>query len=163
MSAVIKPELITVRPMTEEDLEGILLIENIVYDFPWTKTIFNDCLRVGYCCWVLLDNENEIDAYGIMSVAAGECHILNLCVHPQAQGNGLGKKLLTKLLLVARKHHADTAFLEVRPSNKIAITLYSNSGFNEVGMRRNYYPAKHGREDAIIMAAIINDKILTIL
>jgi ribosomal-protein-alanine N-acetyltransferase len=98
-----------------------------------------------------------------MSVAAGECHILNLCVHPQAQGNGLGKKLLTKLLLVARKHHADTAFLEVRPSNKIAITLYSNSGFNEVGMRRNYYPAKHGREDAIIMAAIINDKILTIL
>jgi ribosomal-protein-alanine N-acetyltransferase len=163
MSAVIKPELITVRPMTEEDLEGILLIENIVYDFPWTKTIFNDCLRVGYCCWVLLDNENEIDAYGIMSVAAGECHILNLCVHPQAQGNGLGKKLLTKLLLVARKHHADTAFLEVRPSNKIAITLYSNSGFNVVGMRRNYYPAKHGREDAIIMAAIINDKILTIL
>ena len=159
MSAVIKPELITIRPMTEEDLEEILIIENVVYDFPWNKTIFNDCLRVGYCCWVMLNNRNEIDAYGIMSVAAGECHILNLCVHPQAQGFGLGKKLLYKLLLVARKHHADTAFLEVRPSNKIAITLYSNSGFNEVGMRRNYYPAKHGREDAIIMAAIINDKI----
>ncbi|MGY8814073.1 MAG: ribosomal protein S18-alanine N-acetyltransferase [Gammaproteobacteria bacterium] len=157
MSAVIKPELITFRPMTEDDLEEILLIENIVYDFPWNKTIFNDCLRVGYSCWVILNYRNEIDAYGIMSVAAGECHILNLCVHPQTQGIGLGKKLLYKLLLVAKKHHADTAFLEVRPSNKIAITLYSNSGFNEVGMRRNYYPAKHGREDAIIMAAIIND------
>ncbi|MGK0298904.1 MAG: ribosomal-protein-alanine N-acetyltransferase [Gammaproteobacteria bacterium] len=157
MSAVIKTELITIRPMTEEDLEEILLIENVVYDFPWNKTIFNDCLRVGYSCWVILNYRNEIDAYGIMSVAAGECHILNLCVHPQTQGIGLGKKLLYKLLLVAKKHHADTAFLEVRPSNKIAITLYSNSGFNEVGMRRNYYPAKHGREDAIIMAAIIND------
>ena len=87
-----------------------------------------------------------------MSVASGECHILNLCIQPQAQGIGLGGRLLEYLLDVARMHSADTAFLEVRPSNDTAKNLYLNSGFNEVGMRRNYYPARDGREDAIIMA-----------
>jgi [ribosomal protein S18]-alanine N-acetyltransferase len=92
-----------------------------------------------------------------MSIAVGECHILNLCVHPQSQGSGVGKKMLIHMLEVAREHHAVTAFLEVRPSNRMAIQLYSKSGFNEVGMRRDYYPAKHGREDAIIMACTLNN------
>jgi [ribosomal protein S18]-alanine N-acetyltransferase len=157
MSAVIKQELISFRPMTEDDLEEILQIENAVYDFPWSQTIFNDCLRVGYCCWVFLNEAGGIDAYGIMSVAAGECHILNLCVHPQAQGMGVGKRFLNFLLEIAIKHRADAAFLEVRPTNNIARQMYSNSGFNEVGMRRKYYPARGGREDAIIMARALID------
>jgi ribosomal-protein-alanine N-acetyltransferase len=152
MSAVIKQHVLNFRPMLETDLADILVIENSVYEFPWTETIFRDCLRVGYCCWVISDDRGRISAYGVMSVAAGECHLLNLCVQKESQGRGLGGRLLEFLLDVARKHSADTAFLEVRPSNEIARQMYTSAGFNEVGMRRNYYPARHGREDAIIMA-----------
>lgn len=155
MSAVIKEENFSFRPMIENDLDGVLLIEGLVYNFPWSRTIFTDCLRVGYCSWILQTGNNEIDAYGIMSVAVGECHILNLCVHPRSQRMGFGNNLLHYLLDVARKHSANVAFLEVRPSNNAARNLYANAGFNEVGMRRDYYPAKSGREDAIILARSI--------
>ena len=126
-------------------------IEKRAYDYPWTETIFQDCLRVGYCCWVM-ERDDEIIAYGVMSVAVGESHILNLCVDPEFQSSGLGKMLLSRLLEIAREHNAYMTFLEVRPSNFAAIKLYLNCGFNEIGMRRNYYPAKIGREDALILA-----------
>jgi ribosomal-protein-alanine N-acetyltransferase len=90
-----------------------------------------------------------------MAIAAGECHVLNVCVHPQWQGRTLGRRLLRRLLAVGRSHNADTAFLEVRVSNRTAIGLYESEGFCEVGIRRGYYPAVEGREDAIIMARSI--------
>lgn len=157
MSAVVKSRMPDCRPMVEDDLPEVLTIERSVYEFPWSQTIFVDCLRVGYCCWVLQDRNGPIVGYGVMSVAAGECHILNLCIGEQVQGNGYGSMLLELLLDVAVRHKADVAFLEVRPSNAIARYLYEKAGFNEVGMRRNYYPARDGREDAIIMArSIVN-------
>lgn len=151
MSAVIEQAELNFRPMQESDLDYVLQIENIAYEFPWTRTIFRDCLRVGYCCW-LLESNGVTAGYGVMSVATGESHILNLCIDPQLQGMGLGHTLLHFLLDVARKHKADTTFLEVRPSNDKAKLMYINSGFVEVGSRRDYYPAANGREDAIIMA-----------
>jgi ribosomal-protein-alanine N-acetyltransferase len=96
--------------------------------------------------------DRRIVGHGIMSVAAGECHILNLCVHPDFQGRRLGRRMLRRLLDLARRHNADTAFLEVRGSNRPAITLYASEGFGEVGIRRGYYPRAEGREDAVIMA-----------
>lgn len=151
MSAVIQESILNFRPMEEEDLTAVLAIEQAAYEFPWTRTIFRDCLRVGYSCWVM-ERDGLIDAYGVMSVAAGESHILNLCVYPRSQGLGYGTITLEFLLDMARKLNADTAFLEVRPTNQPARRLYEQSGFNEVGIRRNYYPAQYGREDAIIMA-----------
>lgn len=151
MSAVIQELIPCFRPMSEDDLEEVLVIEGGAYAFPWSRTIFQDCLRVGYSCWVL-EQDDALLAYGVMSVAAGESHILNLCVHPESQGLGFGTTMLNYLLDVARKHKADTAFLEVRPTNEIARRLYLAAGFDEVGMRRNYYPAEYGREDALIMA-----------
>lgn len=151
MSAVLKNPLVSFRPMCESDVPDILKIETTAYTHPWTERIFQDCLRVGYCCWVMARSDSII-GYGVMSVAAGECHLLNLCIHPDEQNRGFGSMLLEKLLYIARKHKADTAFLEVRPSNACAIQLYRNAGFDEVGMRRNYYPAVFGREDAIIFA-----------
>lgn len=151
MSAVIKQAMLNFRPMLEDDLPEILSIELSAYAFPWTKNIFRDCLRVGYCCWVL-ERDGIIAAYGVMSVAAGESHLLNLCVDPELQGNGLGKIMLDWLLDIVRQHKVDMVFLEVRPSNELAIKLYSVAGFDEVGLRRNYYPAEYGREDALIMA-----------
>lgn len=151
MSAVLKPAPASCRPMVEADLRQVLEVEVAAYEFPWSHSIFQDCLRVGYCCWVIEKNY-AIIGHGVMSVGAGECHILNLCICPELQGLGFGRMLLDQLLDVARNHRADTAFLEVRPSNETAKRLYMHAGFDEVGMRRNYYPASRGREDAIIMA-----------
>lgn len=151
MSAVRTSPQPRLRPMREEDLEQVVAIEQLAYPFPWTRGIFQDCLRVGYCCWVL-ELRGAVGAYGVMSVAAGESHILNLCVHPDLQRQGLGSQMLAHLVTLARRRHADTALLEVRPSNRAALALYRAAGFNEVGMRRGYYPGLKGREDAIILA-----------
>lgn len=155
MSAVLEQAMLVFRPMVEEDLPGIMSVEQAAYEFPWGETVFRDCLRVGYCCWIL-ECDNELVAHGIMSVAAGESHILNLCVHPEMQNAGLGKEMLSHLLDIARQHRAEIVFLEVRPSNKVAQKLYSNAGFDEVGIRSAYYPAEDGREDALIMARNLN-------
>lgn len=126
-------------------------VELLCYEYPWTEGIFKDCLRVGYCSWVYMLDQRLI-GYGVMSVAVGEAHILNLCIHPEHQGEGLARCLLQRLLTLAREHSADTVFLEVRSSNRIALGLYESIGFNEIGMRRGYYPAKKGREDAVLLA-----------
>lgn len=151
MSAVIKEARLGFRPMLEEDLDVVIAIEVSAYAFPWTLNIFQDCLRIGYCGWVL-ERDGRIIGYGVMSIAVGECHLLNICVQPEYQSMGYGEMLLDYLLDLARKHQAEMAFLEVRPSNDHALRLYQNKGFDEVGMRRNYYPSHSGREDAVIMA-----------
>jgi ribosomal-protein-alanine N-acetyltransferase len=140
------------RPLTTADLDAVMAIECRAYDFPWTAGIFRDCIRVGYSCWC-----HEIDAvihgYGVMSVAAGEAHILNLTVSPDSRRRGIGTRLMQHFLQLARRHDADTALLEVRPSNTPAISLYEKIGFNEIGVRRAYYPSEHGqREDALLLA-----------
>ena len=139
------------RPMKESDLSKVLGIETQGYPFPWTLGIFSDCLRLGYLCWVL-ERDNQLIAYAILGVAAEECHILNLCVDPNEQGQGYGRQLLNKMLSIAKVQKAQTAFLEVRPTNVQAVSLYLSEGFNEVGVRKDYYPAEFGREDAIIYA-----------
>lgn len=151
MSALLSPEDWSLRPMRETDLAAVLDIERACYEFPWTEGIHRDCLRVGYSCWVA-QGQRGIEGYGVMQVAAGEAHLLNICVAPATQGRGLGRVLLDHLLAIARGHHADMAFLEVRPSNRVALRLYAQAGFHEVGARRGYYPARQGREDALILA-----------
>ncbi|MDV3238648.1 MAG: ribosomal protein S18-alanine N-acetyltransferase [Gammaproteobacteria bacterium] len=151
MSAILSSAGGKFRPMSEADLPEIMEIERRAYPYPWTIGILRDCLRVGYNCW-LYEQNGVIQAYGVMSVAAGEAHVLNLCVRPESQGSGLGRRMLTQLIALARRHGADTLLLEVRPSNLAALHLYRKMGFNEVGSRKNYYPAEHGREDALIFA-----------
>ena len=151
MSAVLKDPLLRLRPMVERDVEAVMEVEQAAYAHPWTAGIFRDCLRVGYCCWVCTRGEVLI-GHGVMSVAAGECHILNVCVHPRWQRHGVGRKILTRLINIGRRHHADSAFLEVRVSNTPAIRLYQAEGFNEVGLRKGYYPRAGGREDALVLA-----------
>ena len=151
MSAVLKDPLLRLRPMSEEDVEAVMEVERAAYPYPWSEGIFRDCLRVGYCCWICTLEKTNI-GHGVISVAAGECHVLNVCIHPRWQGHGLGRKLLRHLLELGRRHHADTAFLEVRSSNAPAIALYLSEGFNEVGRRRGYYPRNKGREDALVFA-----------
>ncbi|ACL73231.1 putative acetyltransferase [Thioalkalivibrio sulfidiphilus HL-EbGr7] len=150
MSAILStnPQL---RPMRHEDLDEIMVVELSAYPYPWTEGIFRDCMRVGYSCWVMTEAQRLV-GYGVMSMAVGECHVLNLCVRPECQGRGYGRILLRGLLDHARRHKVETAFLEVRPSNTPAVQLYYSEGFNEVGLRKRYYPADNGREDALVLA-----------
>ena len=140
-----------IRAMRQVDIEAVSAIEQRAYPFPWTHGIFRDCLRVGHECWVL-DCRSGIIGYGVLSCAAGEAHVLNVCIAREHQGHGHGRHLLRRLVDIARWHMADRVFLEVRPSNPGAIALYDSEGFNEIGRRPNYYPAHKGREDAIVMA-----------
>ncbi len=156
MSAVIKQAGNGIRPMAIDDLDEVMAIEESIYRFPWSRGIFRDCLRVGYSCWVL-QIDQQLQAYAIVSIAAGEAHILTLCVRPESQRRGYGQMMLDNLLQVAREHHADSIYLEVRPSNLAAFRLYEQTGFKEIGVRPNYYPDEGGREDAIVMALSLSD------
>jgi len=142
---------ISIRPMLEADLDGILEIEGRAYPYPWSRGVFKDCLRSGYSCWVA-DLDKSIRGYGVLSVAAGESHILNVCIDPDCQGGGFGRAMMHHLMERAEDFHAEAIYLEVRPSNKSAYQLYTSLGFNEVGHRKDYYPDPSGREDALIMA-----------
>ena len=137
------------RPMQQEDVAGVVALEQRVYPFPWSEQIFRDCLRVGYDCWVV-EAGGGVAGYGIMSMGAGECHVLNLCVAPSLRRQGTGRALLTMLLHRARQAGMLHAFLEVRPSNAAAIALYESMGFERIGLRRGYYQSQGGREDALV-------------
>jgi ribosomal-protein-alanine N-acetyltransferase len=151
MVAVVKQPYPQLRAMRSEDLEAVIAIELRAYEFPWTVGIFRDCIKAGYQCWVM-ECEDTLVGYGVLSIAANEAHVLNVAVAPEEHGGGYGKRLMKRLIDLARWHRAERVFLEVRPSNPRAIALYDQLGFNEIGRRPNYYPAKRGREDAIVMA-----------
>lgn len=145
------------RCMRAADLDAVMAIEERGYPFPWSRGIFADCLASGYSAWVL-EQGAQIIGYGLLSVAADEAHVMNVCVDPLVQSRGHGRLLLRALLQSARAQKAQRVFLEVRPSNPNAIALYQSEGFNEIGRRPRYYPAaNNGREDAIVMAIELLD------
>ena len=138
------------RPMREQDLAAVMSIEQRAYEFHWSEGIFRDCLRVGYGCWVM-ELDGGIAGYGILSLVVGEAHLLNVCIAPEWQRQGYGRLLLEHFIQLAKERGASQMLLEVRPSNQAAIRLYHQRGFNEVGVRKAYYPGGKGREDALIM------------
>jgi len=137
------------RPMTQADLPRVAALERESYVFPWNDQIFADCLRVGYHC-VVVDTPDGVAGYGVLSMGAGEAHILNLCVAEAWRRRGVGRGLLLALLGHARDRGVRDAFLEVRRTNRAAIALYHALGFECVGTRRGYYQAQDGREDALV-------------
>jgi ribosomal-protein-alanine N-acetyltransferase len=150
MSAVLRsaPDF---EPMREADLRSVLEIEESIYEFPWTLGNFRDSLRAGYACWVYRDRKRLI-GYAVLMLAAGEGHLLNLSVAADAQRRGHGRNLLHNVVRIAREHKAKVLFLEVRPTNAVGQRLYSGYGFRQIGVRRAYYPARKGREDALVLA-----------
>lgn len=143
------PEVV-IRDMQVTDIGEVVRIERASYTFPWTEGIFRDCLRVDYICRVVEIGVSVV-AYGIMSVGAGEAHLLNVCVDDNYRCRGIGRRLLQYLLNQAADAGAHEAFLEARPSNTPAIRLYQSLGFVQIGVRRGYYQAVDGREDAIVL------------
>lgn len=147
----ISTQHLSLRPLEVSDIETIMEIELRAYPHPWTEGIFFDCMRVGYSCWAY-QSQNTIIGYLILSLVLDEMHILNICIDPNYQKQGLGKLLLKKAEGIGQEKGAKEVFLEVRPSNKAALLLYQDFGYNQIGLRKNYYPAANGREDAIVMA-----------
>jgi [ribosomal protein S18]-alanine N-acetyltransferase len=137
------------RPMAQGDLAAVAALERESYAFPWNDQIFADCLRVGYHC-VVVETAAGVAGYGVLSMGAGEAHVLNICVAEAARRRGVGRGLLLALLVHARDRGVRDAFLEVRRSNRGAISLYHGLGFECVGTRRGYYQALDGREDALV-------------
>lgn len=150
MSAQPEP-LWQLRPMQPAHLPEVLAIERRAYPFPWTEGILGDCLKVGYSAWVVNDPRGSILAYAFMSMAVGEAHVLNLCVDPAYHQQGLGRFLLAHLTRIATAAGMDVMLLEVRKSNAAAIALYLKSGFHRLGVRKGYYPAHQGSEDALLL------------
>lgn len=141
----------TVRDMEHDDLAMVSDIERRSYEFPWSHGVFRDCLLAGYQSIVLI-RENRVAGYGILSVAAGEAHILNLCVEPEFRSRGYGERLLDEMLFRARAASVREISLEVRPSNEMALALYRKKGFYQVAKRPAYYQSHQGREDAAVLA-----------
>lgn len=138
------------RPMQMADLDAIMAIEPTIYPYPWSRGNFSDSLDAGYSGWVY-EEQGRIVGYAMLMLVLDEAHLLNISIVQSHQGRGLGRALLEYMMQVARGHGATNMFLEVRPSNLAAIRLYESTGFNEMAVRRGYYPAVDGREDAILM------------
>jgi len=149
MSAVLKdvPEL---ARMCDQDLGEVMAIENAIYTHPWTRGNFADSLRAGYECrtWRVA---GRLVGYFVLMAAAGEAHLLNLSIAAAHQRSGHGRALLGEAAGLARSLGARNVFLEVRPSNRAAQALYTRCGFRKVAVRRGYYPAHAGREDALVL------------
>jgi ribosomal-protein-alanine N-acetyltransferase len=137
--------------MVEADLPEVVAIEADIYPFPWTRGNFLDSIRAGYSVWALRDRSGALIAYAVMTLMIDEAHLLNLSVARHYQREGLGWRTLEWMAEVARGYGARTMLLEVRPSNATAARMYERYGFEKIGTRRGYYPAKTGREDAVVM------------
>ena len=150
MSAVLKPSAV-LAPMREQDLAGVMAIESALYTHPWTRGNFADSLRAGYECRSYRV-QGELIGYFVLLAAAGEAHLLNLSIAEAHQRRGYGTALLNEATALARKLGAKDLFLEVRPSNRGAQELYYRYGFRKIAVRRDYYPARSGREDALVLS-----------
>ena len=137
--------------MRQTDVPRIAAIEREAYEFPWSPGIFRDCLLAGYTSLVM-EYRGDVIAYAMTSVAAGEAHLLNLCVAGNCRRAGHGRKLLDAVIDRAMQAGAERMHLEVRPSNEAALALYANYGFERIGLRRRYYRASSGSEDAVLLA-----------
>ncbi len=142
------------RPMRPADLDRVMEIEPAIYTHPWTRGNFDDSMRVGYSCWVI-DCDGVVAGYGVLMIGVREAHLLNLSVAQGWQGRGLGRSLLEHFVRIGRDSDAQQLFLEVRPSNVAARRLYADFGFRDINVRRGYYPAAGGREDAILMGLML--------
>ncbi len=146
-----------IRAMVHDDLAQTSDIERRSYDFPWSHGVFRDCLLAGYNC-IVIERPDVVVGYAILSVAAGEAHILNLCVDPSYRHLRYGEHLLDEILQRARRAEVNEIFLEVRPSNAAALALYKKKGFHNITQRPAYYQAKEGREDAAVLCKNLSEK-----
>ena len=142
------------RKMILADLDEVMRIEQTVHAHPWTRGNFSDALTSGNICKVYEDEES-IAAYAVLLPVVDEVELLNISIAARHQRKGLGRKLLEELMRIALDMNMRRMLLEVRSSNIPALGLYDDAGFRKIGLRRGYYLADNGREDAIVMECLL--------
>ncbi len=141
---------ILLRPLRGEEVSAAIALEARATAYPWSEGNLRDSLSDQHPAWVL-EQAGVLLGYAVQCLVLDEATLLNIAVEPNAQGRGLGWRLLQQVLNSARDSGAVVCFLEVRVSNAPAIALYQRAGFSEVGRRKRYYAAADGREDALVM------------
>ena len=141
--------------MTTDDLDGVARLNARALPFSWSRPAFVEALRAGNECWIA-ELRGERIGHGVLVTAAGEAHLLIVCIDPALHGRGFGSALTRHLLQRAAAHGASAVYLEVRRSNHAAIALYAKLGFHCCGRRRGYYATATGREDAVLMTLPLN-------
>lgn len=141
----------SISPLTAADLATAFKIEQTSHAFPWTEATFASNQGERYLN-LKLEAAGQMAGFAITQIVLDEATLFNIAIHPDWQRQGFGRTLLTALIAQLEARGVVTLWLEVRASNRGAIALYEDLGFNEVTVRRNYYPAVNGREDAIVMA-----------
>jgi ribosomal-protein-alanine N-acetyltransferase len=156
MNAVLRPTAPRRVPMSLRHLDDVVAIECQAYAFPWSRGNFIDSLAAGYAAEVLLGENGTPIGYSVAMAGVDEVHLLNITVKPERQRQGWGRLLLDALVADCRTARKPHLLLEVRESNQGAHALYMRYGFEQIGLRRGYYPAPQGqREDAIVMQLAI--------
>jgi ribosomal-protein-alanine N-acetyltransferase len=139
------------RSMLSTDVADVVAIERSANHFPWSIKNFEDCMKAKNEAWVFINEYDEILGFAIVQRVVDEAHLLNICVKPSVQGQGYGRRILDHVIDYAKSIASVLVLLEVRSSNLRAQQLYLQAGFNEMSVRKGYYPASEGREDAILM------------
>ena len=150
---MVSPQSIVLRPMTQSDLPAVCAIEQQVQYAPWTEKLFSDGLERHLC--LVAEKAEQIVGFAVVQFVVDEASLLNIAVEPTQQKQGIGRLLLDEVLAQASAKKATTVFLEVRASNQRAIQMYQQAGFNEMGLRKNYYPSANGKEHAVMMALMV--------
>ena len=150
------------RSMQADDIEAVTAVEKAAAEFPWPQSQFENSLNSNHHCTVL-EIDGVVLGFTVFSTVVDESTLLNMAVYPDIQAKGYGRLLLSRGLQAQQGRGAKQCFLEVRISNITAKKLYGSLRFNVVGMRKDYYPAKVGREDAYIMRCDLSDNTLAVV
>lgn len=150
----------SIRSMTESDIDAVYAIEKNVHIAPWSRDILRDCVRVGYDCRVfetIVADNRVIVGYLISRISNNCSHILNFCIAKSFQSQGYGRKFLQNVLnSLIQLSHIEYVVLEVRPSNKIALSLYQSMGFEQAEIKPAYYTDNNNIEDAILLKKMLH-------
>lgn len=141
---------LVINTLSRDDMPAILEIEHSCHSSPWSEGIFEDCFKATYRLWAARLN-GELAGYAVVTYQYDEAHLLNLCVSPAARGLGIARRLLQYLIAGSAQDGMQLLLLEVRHSNRAAYRLYCSEGFEQIGVRPDYYPAPNGRENARVM------------
>ncbi len=146
--------VLTIRPMTENDLDQVMALENAIFASPWRRSFFKaDIGRPAGCC-IVAESDGQVVGYAV-AWGTGEVHLANLAVAPAARGQGIGSRLMDEVFAFGRSHLAASMYLEVRPSNTIARQFYARLGFVPSYLRKGYY---ENGEDAIVMEKELKER-----
>lgn len=140
--------------LDESDLPAMHRIERAGHLYPWSERVFMDCIRSGYYLDGAMQDDHLL-GFAVVMPILNEWHILNLCVDPTVHRRGVGRYLMNYVLDQAVKSDIASLWLEVRIGNTAARRLYETLGFEQVGLRKGYYPAKEGREDALVLTRVL--------